>query len=522
MKELIVILGIAAVTFRLAKPIALRFSAEPDFLRRRNVWFALTLVGFLSPNFWIFAIFAAPTYVWAGRKDSNPIAAYLLFMHVMPPVLIDIPSIGGSQLFNVDNYRLLSFCILIPTALKARRAPDRDRYGSRMTDLLLLGYVLVQSSLFVPPDLPSHVILHDSVTNMMRRTFLFFLDILILYYAISRSCTDRRKIIDAQAAFCLSCGIMALIASFEHIRGWLLYTQLAQSWNPLDPNYIQAWLLRGDTWLRTQASSGHPLSLGIMLAVAFGFWLYLQSRATTLRARVGVGIVFWCGLIAAFPRGAWIGTVLIYLAYSALKPRAISRIFKAGFVIVILFGSVSLSPVGEKLISSLPFTGGQEDPTFLYRQRLLDRSLELIAANPLFGDQLAMLQMEDLRQGQGIIDIVNTYVGVALFSGLVGLGLFLGFVFSAGAGVFRAARTAVSTDPEWGLLGFNILACILGMLFMIADCSLILGVEKTFYVLIGLAAAYARHGTKKAAAPAVPDPPRRNERGPIRRTAGSN
>ncbi len=86
MKELIVILAIAGATFRLAKPIALRFSAPADFVRRRNVWFALTIIGLLSPNFWIFALFAAPIYVWIGRNDSNPTAAYLILMHVMPPV----------------------------------------------------------------------------------------------------------------------------------------------------------------------------------------------------------------------------------------------------------------------------------------------------------------------------------------------------------------------------------------------------------------------------------------------------
>jgi len=139
MKELIVILVIAGLTFRLVKPIALLFSADADFLRRRNVWLALTIIAFLSPNFWIFALFAVPIYVWIGRKDSNPIAAYLLLMHVVPPVLVDLPAIGGSQLFALDNYRLLSFCVLIPTALRARRLIDRNRiYRGRMTDLLLL------------------------------------------------------------------------------------------------------------------------------------------------------------------------------------------------------------------------------------------------------------------------------------------------------------------------------------------------------------------------------------------------
>ena len=127
MKELIVILAIAGLTFRLAKPTALRFSAGADFLRRRNVWFALTVIAFLSPNFWVFAFFAVPIYIWTGRKDSNPIAAYLLLMHVVPPVSVDLPAIGVSQLFSLDNYRLLSFCILIPIALRVRRSIDRDR-----------------------------------------------------------------------------------------------------------------------------------------------------------------------------------------------------------------------------------------------------------------------------------------------------------------------------------------------------------------------------------------------------------
>ena len=296
MKELIVILAIAGLTFRLAKPIALRFSADADFRRRRNVWFALTIIAFLAPNFWIFTLFAVPIYIWLGRKDSNPIAAYLLLMHVVPPVLVDLPAIGASQLFSLDNYRLLSFCILIPIALRARRSIDRDHTArSRMTDLLLLAFLIVQCANFVPPDLPNHVILQDSLTNFLRRGFLDFVDIFILYYAVSRSCNDRNKFVDAEAAFCLSGGIMAVVATFEHFKGWLLYTQLATRWNPDDTNYQLAWLLRGGSWLRAQASAGHALSLCVMLAMAFGFWLYLQSRDVTLRVRLVIVTVFCVG-----------------------------------------------------------------------------------------------------------------------------------------------------------------------------------------------------------------------------------
>jgi O-antigen ligase len=213
-------------------------------------------------------------------------------------------------------------------------------------------------------------------------------------------------------------------------------------------------------------------------------------------------------MIATFSRGPWIGAVLIYLAYSALKPRAVSRLFKAGFLIAIVLGLVSLSPIGEKMMASLHVTGGQPDADFIYRQRLLDRSLELVQAHPLFGDPLAMQEMEDLRQGQGIIDIVNTYIGVLLFYGWVGLVLFLGFALSALTAVAKAAKAAFSTDPDWALLGFNIAACIVGMLFMIADCSLMFGVEKMFYILVALAAAYVRRAKQLRGDIAAPEPVR--------------
>jgi O-Antigen ligase len=516
MKELIVILAIAGLTFLLAKPIALRFSADADFLRRRNVWFALTIIAFLSPNFWIFALFAVPIYIWIGRKDSNPTAAYLLLMHVVPPVSLNLPAIGASQLFSLNNYRLLSFCLLIPIALRARRSLPRDRASrSRTTDLLLLAFIIVQCARYVPPDLPNHVILQDSLTNLLRRVFLGFADILVLYYAVSRSCNDRNKIVDAQAAFCLSSGIMAVVATFEHFKGWLLYTQLAAHWDPTDATYTLSWLLRGDTWLRAQASSGHSLSLGVMLAIAFGFWLYLQARSTTLRSRLTIGVLFWLGMIATFSRGPWIGAMLIYLAYSALKPRAISRLFKAAFLMAVVLGLISLSPIGEKIMTSLHVTGGQPDADFIYRQRLLDRTLELVQAHPLFGDPLAMQEMEDLRQGQGIIDIVNTYIGVLLFNGWVGLVLFLGFALSALKGVVKTAKAAISSDPDGALLGFNIAASIIGILFLIADCSLMFGVEKMFYILVGLGAAYARQGNQATSPVSTTSAERRNELRPL-------
>ena len=64
-KALIVVLALAAAVFRLGKPIALQFSDELDFSRRRNVWLAsitsTAIAGIFSQVF-IGAMFPALAY----------------------------------------------------------------------------------------------------------------------------------------------------------------------------------------------------------------------------------------------------------------------------------------------------------------------------------------------------------------------------------------------------------------------------------------------------------------------------
>lgn len=495
LKEMIVALVIAAVTFRIVKPIALRFSTEVDFLRRRNVWLGLTVAAFLSPNFWLFTLVAYPLLLWAGRKDPNPVALYLLLLHVIPPIPIGIPIVGIHALFEMDNYRLLSFSVLIPTALRLRRTTSASgRSKLDIMDMLLLGWGVVLVVQFIPPDLPGHVVLQDSFTNLLRRAFLFFVDVYVLYFVVSRSCLDRRAILDALSAFCLSCAIMSSVAIFEFARNWLIYADVATRWSG-DPAFA-FYLHRGDS-LRAQATAGHSLVLGYLIAIAFGFWLYLKSYVSSGRSRFAMSILFWLGLLATYSRGPWIGAIAIYLIFVAFGPRALPGLLRSVVMAALVVGAIFLSPLGDRIISVMPFMGGAVDiGSITYRQRLAEKSWELIQQSPLFGDQLAYLKMEDLRQGQGIIDLVNSYAEVALFHGFVGLALFVGLLVLGLLKVYRMTREKMRSDPDFGLLGLGLAACIAGTLIMMVSCSFILGYEKMFYILAGLATAYVRLGKK--------------------------
>jgi hypothetical protein len=487
-KALIVVLAIAATIFHLAKPIALRFMSVEDFSRRRLVWFALTVVGFLSPNFWVYVIFAVPMLVWSGGNDSNPIALYLLLLHVVPPVPVIIPIIGNNGLFPLDNYRLLAFCVLLPATVRYRKQQSNARGGGAFgaMDVLLLAFGVLQVALYTCPDLPNHVFIPDSPANALRRALIFLLDSYLLYFAVSRICQSRQKMVEATATFCLACAAMAAVAIFEHMRDWLLYVDIASRWGTA-PN-AAFYLTRGGS-VRAQVSAGHSIALGHLLAVAFGLWLYLSSHIRSARHRVAVTLLLWGGLFGSVSRGGWLGAAAVYFTFVLFGPRPVSRLVKGAGLALALAGVIAVSPIGNQILNMLPKSGVPAD---MYRHRLAERGWEMVFAHPFFGDQFPWPEMGDLRQGEGIIDIVNTYLGVALGYGLIGLFCFLSFILLGMTRVYLRARELTHSDPDFALLGASLIACIAGTLIMIDTNSFNMGPEKMFYLLAGLASAYVR------------------------------
>jgi O-antigen ligase len=171
---------------------------------------------------------------------------------------------------------------------------------------------------------------------------------------------------------------------------------------------------------------------------------------------------------------------------------------------------MSLTSVGQSIIDSLPFFGSTTDNSTLYRNRLAERSWEIILQHPLLGDPLARQQMQDLRQGEGIIDLVNTYAETALFYGLLGAGVFTGFILMALGKTYRSARELAKTDPDRAILGASLVACILGMLLMLADTSFMLGIQIMYYVLGGLATGYVSILKSRESGPLLDAEMRRN------------
>jgi len=481
LKAMIVVLPIALAVFVIAKPVCLRFMAEDDFARRRNVWFALTVTAFTSPSFWLFVLVAAPLLAWSARKDANPAALYVLVMHVISPnISFPIPVGGIENLFDLKLYRILSFAMLIPAAWRLMKSIDQSGFGRlTLTDVLILAWGVLQLVSFMP---------YESTTNTVRRGFLFSVDVLVLYFVVSRACTSRRAIVEVMASFCLAGAIFAPIAVFESLKGWLLYYDIGVAWGSPPP---VPYLLRGGA-LRAEVSTGHSIVLGYLTAIAFGFWLYLRTRMQPPRLTIAVAIWMWGGLLAAYSRAPWIVAVATFFAYIALGPNGVARFFKASLISALIAGLVLVSPIGERVIDNLPFVGTVDAENVKYRQRLAEVSWELIQKNPLFGDPFFLLNLESLRQGEGIIDLMNAYAAVGMAYGLVGLLLLLGPFFVGMWNAYWLVRRSAGPDPDFSLLGVNLIACMLGTLVMMATGGLGGGVAQMYWVLAGLAAGYSQ------------------------------
>ena len=504
LKALVVILALAGITFRLARPFCLNYMPSASFALRRNTWFLLTIGAFISPSFWPFAVFALIVMAWGAWHDDSPLALYVLITFTIPDVHFYIPGGLVQQLFDLSQYRMLSLAILLPTLVRMRSEPGRWLPAKlTIVDVALLAFLLLQVALLVP---------YESATNTLRRSFLFFIDIFVVYYTFARL-SGKARINEVIACFWLACLVMAPIAVFEWGRGWLLYTGLAGNWG--DPNAF-SWLFRGDS-LRAQVATNHSINLGYLMAVAIGLFLYLRHRSSSAVFNASVFVLLATALFAAGARGPWLTAFLIAVLFAFLRPGPVRKLAGSGVLFAVLVAMMYVTPLKETVLDRLPFIGTADQDTVAYRQKLAELSYVLIAQHPIFGDPFVSLRMESLRQGQGIIDIVNGYLYAALFTGLVGLGLMVSTLVMPVVRALRsyrvsrrlaaaAARTGESDAEanDTALLGAALLATMLGTLFFIATA----GIGTTTYVLAALLMSYVGTTREERASVSVVQRPR--------------
>ena len=484
LRALLVILFLASGVFVFAKkPACAVATSARDFERRRNLWFAITITAFLAHDFWLYVVISAAMLLVVVPRESNRLAMFFLLLFAVPSIAQQIPGMGIVRYFFTINYvRLLSLTVLLPAFLALQGKKNAERFGSTLPDKLVMAYLALNFVLQMRVD---------TFSNSLRHGVMYaFLDVFLPYYVASRSVRDVRAFRDALMGFVVAALVLSVIAAFEAAKHWLLYSPLEHA---LDVRWGFGNYLEREGALRAQGSTGQPIALGYVAAVAMGFLLFLRRSVPSLLSWSLAFAVLSAGLLASLSRGPWAGAVVMLLAFIAMGPAVGAQIAKLGAIGALAVPALLMSPFGEKFVRLLPFVGTADQFNVTYRERLLEISIGVIMQNPFFGSLGSVYRpdMESLRQGEGIIDIVNTYLGVGLRSGLVGLVLFSGFFIAVGVMTYRGMRRLPDKNDELHALGRTLLAVLLGIMVIIFTVSSITVIPIIYWSVAGLGVAYA-------------------------------
>ena len=501
---LVYILVIAATCFAvMSRPLTARVMAPADFARRRNLWIAVTVATFLAHNFWLAMLASALIVGFGSRREQNPVAMYCVLLFAVPQFDMPISGFGVvNYLFDMNHPRMLALVLLLPAALQLAGQKRAANPRLHLPDTLFAVYFIY---VFIVTATA------DSVTGLMRFAVYLLLDHGLLYYVITRSVVDRRRLFDVLASFVMGVAVVCVIGGFENVRNWLVYESLRTPLGvPLQD--MGTYLLRATEdggYLRAYATMGHAIALGFTSMVAIAWLLALtpsfsrtaaapgmQRPASSQMTRLlGMALVLMplVGLLASVSRGPWLGCAIVMVLGLSFGPGAKKRLTWMLAALPLLLAALLILPQGQKFIDLLPFVGTVDPGSVSYRTQLLDRAMIVFWQNPIFGSMqyLSNPALEEMRQGQGIIDIVNSYVGVALAYGSIGLVL---FVAPSAYGLWAAwttSRRLGRQDPDAEAAGRALATSMLGVLLVIGAVSHYFHIPIVHWLVVSLCVAFA-------------------------------
>jgi O-antigen ligase len=491
-KAFIVVVAIAVPAFwglRMAFASAL---PRGVWLRWGIAFLASTFAAFMIPNYWVSLVIFGLIAVVAASADRFALPIYALLLFAFPAVGVLVPGFFGINNFLLlYTHNVLAIVLLIPMFALTAASRARSNKG-RLADIAFTLYFLLVAAL---------AFRDTTWTDGLRQLTTIMLAMVPQYIVFSRTRWTIPRLRLFSAALVSSLAINAAIACAEVVLNWPLYLSPLTSWNV----YFSTFLTMRGGFLRAAGSTLSPIGLGMFIIVALALIPALLHASRRWLALGPAGVLV-AGLLATFSRGPWIGAGIALGFHALVSARPIANLARLGILGVMTMFALLLTPYGDALIGLLPGVANTVDQSTIdYRTELWERGWAVVMQRPLFGTELFMESPElaPLRQGQGIIDIVNGYLHVALDSGLVGMTLYIGIALSAMFALWRSIRPARAIDPELALYAQSYLSGYAAMMIVIATASIVVGqITEFVFMLAGISVGIARTiGEAKSSAP---------------------
>jgi len=459
---------------------------------------ALPLLGTFGLYYSLFAvgvvalIVLAPGVGPAGLILPAPNALELrsrLFLMCQPlmPMMICTIAIGGLTFAQLNYIHLLGIGYLAAMLLSGQRLAEPRLQG---WDMLFVLMMMVQAAMDCRGN---------DLTYSIRACNQVILNLGLPYLAVSRAFARSRTPGDLMLSFVLGGCIVALIATYEAPRHWLLYDTMPQAVGA-DPEASSGYVKQRGGLLRGRAS--FPESTGLSL------FLGMEVVAlVALRRHIGSRMAFFAALAllasGVFFTLARIGYIVVVagLAACMVHERRWLGLFKMLLGMSVCGALLlALSHVVPTLAASIG-TSDDAAGSVDYRSELFSQGMALARENWLSGVSMKELEirLESLRQGEGIIDLVNQPLTILMRAGVFGAVLYYMILVGVLATLFTRAP-ALSKDAR-----ASATACFAGLVGLTA--SLVTTSygrnETTYVILLAAGAGLVSRVRARAAAPVV-------------------
>jgi len=455
-------------------------------------WYVVTFLAFFTFNFLLFVSISAVFIYLVSKHVDNKLALFCILLFAIPSYQEKI-----SVLFNINLTRELALILLLPLFLQSKKQDFLPKFGKLTIDkfifcYLVLIFLLQFRGLYIP-------VKPTTWTEESRWALYFFAEMFLPFYIASRYIKDFKQLKMVILSFLIICGIVGGIGIVESAKSWLLYGNLYDSLGLTSPFGRKDYLNR-DGMLRASSTMDHALVLGFVMLVALGLYFFASNFIKSSWLKIAGYVLFIGGLIAPLARGAWVGAAVMIAVYFSLGNKKFRNIAIMTIAGILSLPILTMIPGGQKIINLLPFIGKVESTNIDYRGLLFEKSVLVIKNNPFFGlyDPTKEPEMQDLVQGQGIVDLVNYYLQITLTYGYVGLILFVLILMSCVIPLYKHLGTFKDQKSMEYLCGKSLLALLLGSFITIATLSALSTVTTVLFLLAGLTVSYIRV-TKKGA-----------------------
>jgi len=456
------------------------FNHNKLFLRWAILWMSITTVATFSPNFLLFTfVVALICFLLTGKTPVEKLTCYFLLLPVIPENFHSylqglIP--GINILFELTYPRMLSLFILLPVSWMILNQTDDSKKLFRVPlDKFVIPFLVLIALLAFRAT---------SVTEGLRNAFYVFIDIFLIYYAVSRSVKSLDDLKKIFSAFLFSAILLSLIGLFEGLKGWQLYHTIFEGGNHL---------YRGGL-LRTQATLGHPIAFGFFMTIAVGVLFFLKRLYLHQRSFYRFTLCLLLGaLFLTISRGPWLGCGIFFMSLLFLRLKKSQKVLLSPLFLFFLITPIFMTtPMGESMTKSLPFMSSTAYQSVDYRINLAKAGYAAVEENPLFGSgKFGYTENDNMRemvQGEGIIDLVNSYLLIALKYGLIGLFLFGCVFFALLRQLYRLSQLPSSHENRY--LSHILFSIVLSIVVMLGVTGSSTFIPYYYWAIISLGAAF--------------------------------